>query len=98
MTPDDFVRQVGMLLRDVPCATTADLTDGIVAYWNGYAVVFAFLCDSGRGAVDEEFDLDDYVWEDWRAEFEQWSREPVFSVRPEVLQWLKDAPPRESGA
>lgn len=98
MTQDDFVRHVSMLLRDVPRGTTADLTDCMVAYWNGYAVVFAFLCERGSGAIDEEFDLDDYEWQEWQSDFERWIESPVFSARPEVLQWLKDEPPREGPA
>lgn len=98
MTQDEFVSQLSMMLRDVPSGTTADLNDCMVVYWNGYAVVFGFLCERGSGEVDEEFDLNDYQWEEWRADFEKWVATPVFSVRPEVLQWLKDAPPNEASA
>ncbi|MDT8843799.1 hypothetical protein ParKJ_41095 [Paraburkholderia fungorum] len=97
MTRHDFVRQLAMMLRDLPRGTTADLSDCMVAYWSGYSVVFAFLCDRGTGAIDEEFDIDDYVWEDWRPAFESWVADPVFSSRPEVNQWLMDAPPHEAG-
>ncbi|MFM0572599.1 hypothetical protein PQQ88_30275 [Paraburkholderia caledonica] len=97
MTRHDFVHQLAMMLRDLPQGTVADLSDCMVAYWNGYSVVFAFLCERGTGAVDEEFDMDDYVWEDWRPAFESWLAEPIFTSRPEVKQWLMDAPPHEAG-
>ncbi|XUW93334.1 hypothetical protein OH764_34990 (plasmid) [Burkholderia sp. M6-3] len=97
MTRHDFVRQLAMMLRDLPQGATADLSDCMVAYWNGYSVVFAFLCERGTGAVDEEFDMDDYVWEDWQPAFESWVANPVFGSRPEVKRWLMDAPPHEAG-
>ncbi|CAB3808024.1 hypothetical protein LMG28614_06725 [Paraburkholderia ultramafica] len=98
MTQDGFMSQLSMFFRDLPHGTSADLNDCIVAYWNGKAVVFAFLCEPGNDAVDEEFDLDDYVWEEWQPDFERWLKGPVFSVRPEILQWLKEAPPHDGGA
>ncbi|MEA3087674.1 MAG: hypothetical protein QOC89_5371 [Paraburkholderia sp.] len=98
MKRQDFVRQLAMMLRDLPVGTTADLNDCMVAYWNGYSVVFAFLGERGTGVVEEEFDIDDYVWDDWRPTFENWVSQPVFSSRPEVKQWLIDAPPHEAGA
>ena len=98
MTHQDFVRQLGMMLRDLPRGTTADLNDCMAAYWNGHAVVFAFLCERGTGVVEEEFDIDDYVWEDWQPAFENWVENPVFRRRQEVEQWLMDAPPHEAGA
>ncbi|CAD6556761.1 hypothetical protein LMG28727_06189 [Paraburkholderia kirstenboschensis] len=98
MTHQDFVRQLAMMLRDMPRGVTAELSDCMVAYWNGHSVVFAFLCERGTGAVEEEFDIDDYVWEDWRPTFENWLARPVFSASPEVELWLRDAPPHEAGA
>jgi hypothetical protein len=98
MTHHDFVRQLAMMLRDLPRGTTADLNDCMAAYWSGHSVVFAFLCERGTGVIEEEFDIDDYVWEDWRPTFESWLAQPVFSTRPEVEQWLNDAPPHEAGA
>jgi hypothetical protein len=97
MTRERFVNQLGMMLRDVPAGTAADLSDCMVAYWDGDAVVFAFRCERGTGAIDEEFDIDDYVWEEWKPTFANWLSVPAFSSRPELIEWLRDAPPREAG-
>jgi hypothetical protein len=35
-------------------------------------VIFTFLCDRGTGVVEEEFDIDDYIWEDWQPTFASW--------------------------
>ncbi|WP_027800236.1 hypothetical protein [Paraburkholderia dilworthii] len=98
MTHQDFVRHLAMMLRDMPRGVTAELNDCMAAYWNGHSVVFAFLCERGTGAVEEEFDIDDYVWEDWRPTFENWLARPVFTASPEVELWLREAPPHEAGA
>jgi hypothetical protein len=97
LTRARFKTQLRMLLRDLPRATSADLADFAIAYWDGEQVVFAFLSEEHPGEIDEEFDLDDYVWEDWRNQFAAWVAKPVFSVRPEVKQWLNEAPPRDAG-
>jgi len=86
-----------MTLRDWPRGTAANLNECMVAYWNGSEVVFAFLCERGTGAIEEEFNIDDYVWQDWQPTFEKWISSPSFSNRPEVLAWLSDAPPHEAG-
>jgi hypothetical protein len=44
------------------------------------------LCEDGSGQVDEEFDLDDNAWEEWRPSFKRWLDQPKFSMRTEVLQ------------
>jgi hypothetical protein len=38
---------------------------------------------------DEEFDQTDYLLELWEADFAAWFAEPHYSVRPELLKWLK---------
>jgi len=85
MTRDQFVQQLAMVLRDLPRGTAADLNKSMVAYWNGREVVFAFLCERGALAIEEGFDIDDYVWEDWQPTFETWISSPAFSNRPEML-------------
>ena len=89
---ETFQSQVGMLLRDLPPGTFAELSDFATAYWNGHELVYCFLHDDGSGQIDEEFDIADYVWNEWAPEFSAWCKKPVFSTRPEVLDWLKDAP------
>ncbi|KXU82454.1 hypothetical protein CI15_33530 [Paraburkholderia monticola] len=82
-------------------ARTITLSDPVVvnglAYWNGNAVVYAFLCEDGSGLVVEEFDLNDFVWSEFDAQFTEWSTAPKFSERAEVKGWLMDAPPYEAG-
>jgi hypothetical protein len=74
------------------------LSDCLAAYWNGRTVTYAFLCERGSGAVGEEFNLDDYVWDEWQPTLKAWLAKPIFTFRPEVFQWLADAPPFDAGA
>lgn len=97
MTFTDFRDQLSMLLRDLPRGTAADITDFAVAYWDGRQVVYAFLRDEGCGRIEEEFDLTEYEFEQWKDELEEWAKAPSFSVRPEILEWIKDSPPNEAG-
>ncbi len=97
MTRELFERELSSLLRQRTAGTIALLSDSLAAYWDGHAVVYAFLCEHGSGSVDEEFDLDDYVWEEWQPPLEAWLASPVFEFRPEVFQWLADAPPFDAG-
>jgi len=89
VTHEEFEAHVAMLLRDQPRGTTADLTDFAVAYWDGERVRYVFLHEDGQGALDEEFDLTDYLLDQWEAGFAAWFAEPHYSVRPELLKWLK---------
>jgi hypothetical protein len=92
-----FQSQLGMLLRDLPPGMVAELSDFALAYWNGHEVVYCFLNDDKHRQIDEEFDINDYVWEEWAPVFAAWCAAPTFSKRPEVLNWLKDAPPYDVG-
>jgi hypothetical protein len=91
-----FQCQLGMLLRDLPPGTAAELSDFAAAYWNGHEVIYCFLRDDGSGQIDEEFDVTDYVWEEWAGMFSAWCKAPAFSARAAVLTWLKDAPPYDA--
>ena len=93
MTFRKFDVNLGMMLRDVPRGTTADLTDLVIAYWGGKGVIYAYLRDDGRGLVEEEFDPEDLLWEEWRDPFRMWLAAPRFSYRQEVAGWLSEAPP-----
>ncbi|HEY1999921.1 hypothetical protein [Paraburkholderia sp.] len=97
MRLENFKSQLSMLLRDIPRGTTADIAPFAVAWWSGQCVTYAFLRDDASGQIEEEFDLDDYAWSQWQPEFEAWAEAPTFSVRSEILNWLKDAPPSEAG-
>lgn len=96
MTLDQFKSQLSALLRDKPRGTTADLTDFAIAYWNGHEVVYAFLQYGESDAIDEEFELGDFEWEDWRTNLSGWIAHPTFSVRPEVAGLIEDSPPNEA--
>lgn len=97
MTFEDFRDQLSNLLRKMPLGTSADLTDFAIAYWDGDQVQYAFLRDEGCGRVEEEFELTEHEFDQWKDDLEAWAKAPVFSVRPEVAEWLKDAPPHEAG-
>ncbi|MFM0109216.1 hypothetical protein PQR01_39030 [Paraburkholderia rhynchosiae] len=83
-----FELQVGMLLRDLPPGTVAELDDLCVAWWNSKDVVFAHLRDDNTGRVDEEFDLNDCEWQERREAFEAWLTEPRYGSRAEVRDWV----------
>lgn len=88
---------VGMLLRDHPPGTTADIAEYCVLYWDGDELAGAHLSADQPGTVDEPFDADDVLPEIAEA-VDDWLRSPVFTFRPSLLEWLKDAPPRDSSA
>jgi hypothetical protein len=93
LTPETFTNQLGMLLRDLPRGSVAELTDFAVAYWDSRHVVYAYLRDDCPAQIEEDFDLCDCVWLELRPEFAGWLAAPHFSVRAEVRNWLKDTPP-----
>ncbi|MFM0616207.1 hypothetical protein PQR37_19265 [Paraburkholderia nemoris] len=95
-TYQTFVTQLGMLLRDLPTGTTAELTDFAVAYWDGRHVVGVYLREDGGDLLDEDFELDENAWANWSDELTAWLSAPRFSERAELKEWLKEAPPFES--
>lgn len=97
MTFEGFKNHLAMLLRDAPPCTSADITDFAVAYWDGRQLVSIFLRDDGSGRLDEEFDLTEHEFEQWRDELEAWAKAPIFSVRPDLNNWIGESPPFEAG-
>jgi len=97
MTHDELHQKLTEQLRTMPLGTSADITDFAIAYWDGHKVVYAFLRDEGCGRVEEEFDFTEHEFEQWADALADWEKEPKFSARPEILEWLKDAPPFEAG-
>lgn len=83
-----FRLQVGMLLRDLPPGTVAELDDQCIAWWNDNDLAFAHLCDDDHERIEEEFDLNDCEWQERRAAFEAWLKEPKYSSRAEVRDWV----------
>jgi hypothetical protein len=80
-TRESFEQELITLLSGQPLGTTADLSDCMVAYWSGTSLIYAYL---GAGTVEEELEVDDSVWEEWRPNLEKWHASPVFSVRSEL--------------
>ncbi|MBB5510637.1 hypothetical protein [Paraburkholderia atlantica] len=87
---------IAMLLRDHSPGTTADIAEYCVLFWDGDRLVGAHLSSDEPGVVDEPFDIDD-VLPDIPEAIADWLASPTFTFRPSLLEWLKDAPPRESG-
>ncbi|ACC73725.1 hypothetical protein PPMP20_24160 [Paraburkholderia phymatum] len=96
MTRTEFEERVGTILRDHGTGTTADLTDELVAYWNGHAVAYVLLHETASGANYEDFVMDDAQWTSWRSWLEAWMDSPTFSVRPEVRHWMSEEPPADA--
>jgi hypothetical protein len=83
MTRESFEQELSTLPRQHPPGTAADLSDCMVAYWNGTSLVYAYL---GAGVIEEEPEVDDSVWEEWRLKLklDKWHASPTFSVRTEL--------------
>ena len=97
MTREEFEQKVGSILRDHGSGVTADLTDELLAYWNGHGVAYVQVCEPPPDTSYEEFVMDDAQWRNWRSWLEAWIEAPMFSVRPEVHNWLSEAPPADAG-
>ncbi|WP_175946672.1 hypothetical protein [Caballeronia sp. BCC1704] len=94
---ESFMQHLGMLLRDQPKGTTADLLDQVCAYWTGWAIQGIYLREDGSGRLDDDFELDEGAWREWQADLLAWQAHPRFTYREELCEWLKELPPRESG-
>ena len=92
MSREQFEYQLAVLLRHHGAGTTADLTDELVAYWNGSGLSFALLRETPTGSIHEEFCMDDAHWGGWRSWLEAWIDSPMFSVRPEIRDWVSKKP------
>ena len=82
-----FDSRLSQMLQAMPPATIAELTDGMIAWWNGVRVVYAWVGDHAHHDLDDrmrahELDLaDDWgQFHDWLA---AWIEEPRFSSRAE---------------
>ena len=97
MTREEFEQKVGSILRDHGSGVTADLTYELLAYWNGHGVAYVQVCEPPPDTSYEEFVMDDAQWRNWRSWLEAWIEAPMFSVRPEVHNWLSEEPPADAG-
>ncbi len=93
LTPETFCAQPRALLCDQPLGCAARLNDFSIAWWNGEALVLAYLRDDSE-QIDEEFDLRDCLWDEWRGELEQWCEAPQFThaYRQQLPDWIQRAP------
>jgi hypothetical protein len=92
-TRKDFEEKVGEVLRVHGAGITADLSDELVAYWNGHHIAYVLIHEDANASNYEEFVIDDRQWNLWRPWLEAWLDAPTFSVRPEVRHWLSEEPP-----
>ncbi|HEY1213719.1 MAG TPA: hypothetical protein VGE93_08815, partial [Bryobacteraceae bacterium] len=86
---------IGMLLRDFPPGMTADIAEYCVLYWDGDELAGAHLSADQPGTVEKPFDIDEGLPEIDDC-VDDWLKSPTFTFRPSLLEWLTDAPPRES--
>lgn len=87
---------IRMLLRDHRPGTTADITDYSVLYLNGTELAGAYLSADEPGQLDEPFPVAS-VLEMIPDNVTDWLKDPIFTFRPSLLDWMKEAPPCESG-
>ncbi|MFM0609398.1 hypothetical protein PQR05_33215 [Paraburkholderia sediminicola] len=55
-----------------------------------------YLREDGSDRLDEDFELDESAWENWRDELTGWLAAPKFCERSELTEWLKETPPFDS--
>ena len=95
ITREHFEETVASILRDHGSDMTADLSDQLVAYWNGRGIAYVSMQSTSSTPIYEEFIMDDDQWRSWRSWLEVWLERPTFSIRPEARGWLSEAPPFE---
>jgi hypothetical protein len=98
MTLEDFEYRLAAILQDHGGDMTAEITNCLVAYWDGHAVTYVIAYETSSGVGNKKFDVNGCPWEEWRPTFEAWLEQPVFSLRSEVREWLAEAPPLEPDA
>jgi hypothetical protein len=86
---------IAMLLRDYPVGTTADVTEYCVLFFDDGQLRGAHLSPDNPGEPDELFNVED-VLPDIRENVSEWLAHPTFTLRPHLMDWLKEAPPIES--
>ena len=82
------------LLRNRPLGTTADINEQTVAYWDGHEVRGIHLRhdeSDKSGRLDGDFDLDERTLNQLYADLVAWMAAPRYTVRAELVDWLKDA-------
>jgi hypothetical protein len=92
-----FQSELTTLLRDRPPGTTADLNKYTVAYWDGHEVRGIHLHHDNSGPLGGDFDFDERTFNQLHADLVAWMDAPRYTVRPELVNWLKNAPPFDAG-
>jgi len=79
-TYEQFKTNLAIALRDHIPGIAAGLTDSAVAYWNGHKVIYVYLRHDGSGRLDNEFELDERLFDQWYTELHSWLTDPHFKV------------------
>ncbi|BCG05373.1 hypothetical protein PPGU19_099410 (plasmid) [Paraburkholderia sp. PGU19] len=81
---EEFENKLAALLRSAGPETVAELTDTVVAWWNGERVVYAQAETFGAGALTGRFIFDACQWSAWKDWLADWLSDPVLSVRHDL--------------
>ena len=90
--------ELATLLRDRPLRTTADLNKYTVAYWDGHDVRGIHLHRDNSGQLGGDFVFDEHTFNQLHADLVAWMAAPRYTVRPELVDRLKNTPPFDAGA
>jgi len=85
--------ELATLLRRLRLGTTADMNDCTVAFWDGQEVRGFRLRPDGSGRLDAAFDFDERSFNRLYADIVAWMAAPHYSMRPELVEWLKGTRP-----
>jgi len=88
--------ELATLLRRLPLGTTADINERTVAFWDGQEVRGFRLRPDGRLAAD--FVFDERSFNQLHSDIVAWMDAPHYTVRPELVNWLKNVPPFVAGS
>ena len=92
-----FQPELATRLRGRPTGTTADINEQTVVYWDGCEVRGIHLRHDGSGRLDGFFDFDERTFNQLHADLIAWMDAPRYTLRPELVDWLKNAPPFDAG-
>lgn len=84
MELDIFERQLATMLQNAGPGTVAELTDTVIAYWNGNRLAYAEVDTEGTGAITGTFEMDAERWTHWKDWLNDWLTDPVLSVRHDL--------------
>jgi len=88
---------IGMLLRDRPPGTTADISSEAALYLDAGKLQGASLSDDEPDGVGLPVELEDFL-PAARTAIAQWLAHPAFSYRPSLLEWLEGPKTGKSSA